>query len=114
MYELDKFSHDDSQKKWQKSLFEIVIKNIYDMKSLNDMNYIYYNKVNIISECNLLHGILNHYKCTKNINSHYFPIIHGCMNTHSVRAKYNNLQIILDSGCIYMVIIRSIEIKFKA
>ena len=78
------------------------------------MNNIYDNKVNRIDEQNLLCVVLNHYKCTKNINSHYFPIIHGCMNTHSVRAKYNNLQIILDSGCIYMVIIRSIEIKFKA
>ena len=45
------------------------------------MTRIYDNEVNNISECNLLHDIINPPKLTKNLNSHYSPIIHGCMNT---------------------------------
>ena len=44
------------------------------------MNFIHDNKVNYIPECNLLHGILNSSKCTNYINSHYSPILRGCMN----------------------------------
>ena len=43
----------------------------YDMKILTDINHIHDNKVNNISEFNLLHDKLNPSKCNKNINSHY-------------------------------------------
>ena len=49
------------------------------------MNCIHENKVNKISEWNLLLDILNPSKLNKNINSHYSRIIHGCMNTRKGR-----------------------------
>ena len=45
------------------------------------MNHIHDNEVNNIAECNLLHGILKFSKLPKNMNSHYSPILHVCMNT---------------------------------
>ena len=60
------------------------------MKSLNDISFIYNNKVNHIAEFNLLHGILNTSKHTKNKNSNYSPNIHGCINTRRGRVKFNN------------------------
>ena len=55
------------------------------------------NEVNKISECNLLHDILNPSKRTKNLNSHYSTILHGCINTQKVRAKFKNFCILLES-----------------
>ena len=57
------------------------------MKSLNDMNRIHNKDVNNIHECNLLHGILNSSKRTKNMNIHYYPILHVFMNTSRGKAK---------------------------
>ena len=51
------------------------------MKSLNDMNSINENEVDNIYECYLLYDIQNPSKHIKNINNHYYPIIHGCMKT---------------------------------
>ena len=48
------------------------------------------NEVNNIAEYNELHGILNYYKPTKNINNNYYPILHVCMNTRRVKAKCMN------------------------
>ena len=50
------------------------------MNILNDMNHINDNKVNDISEFDLLHGIINSSKQSKNINIRYSPILHGCIN----------------------------------
>ena len=55
------------------------------MKRPNGMNCIHNNDVNKISECNLLHDILNPSKRTKNINNNYSPILHVCMNTRKGR-----------------------------
>ena len=44
---------------------------MYDNKNLNNMTRIQYNEVNNIAECNLLYGILNPYKYTKNLNRSY-------------------------------------------
>ena len=44
------------------------------------MTRIHNNEVNNITERNLLHDIINPPKRTKNLNSHYSPILHGCMN----------------------------------
>ena len=44
------------------------------------MNRILDKDVNNIYECNLLHGILNSSKRTKNVNSHYYPILHGLIH----------------------------------
>ena len=45
------------------------------------MNCIHENEVNKLAEINLLHDILNPSRRTKIKNYHYFPILHGCMNT---------------------------------
>ena len=52
------------------------------------MNLKHDNKVNSIAEYNLLHDILNHSKFTKNINIHYYLIIHVCMNMSRDISKY--------------------------
>ena len=56
------------------------------------MNHINDNKVNNISECNLLHDILNPYKSTKITDSYYLPILHGCMNTHRGGSRYKSFE----------------------
>ena len=48
------------------------------------MIYIHDNEVKIIAEFNLIHGIINPPKCAKNINSHYSPILNGCINIRKV------------------------------
>ena len=107
MYELYKLSLDGSHKEWQKRTSEIKHKNIYDIKSLNDINRINDNKVNNISECNLLHDILNTSKRTKILNIHYSPILHGCMDKRKGREKFKNFQILLGSGCSYNIVMGS-------
>ena len=44
LYDLEKLSLDDSHKEWRKPDFERKLINIYDMKSMNDMNIIYDKK----------------------------------------------------------------------
>ena len=44
------------------------------------MNCIHKNKLNKRAEINLLRDIINPSKLTKQLNTHYSPIIHGCMN----------------------------------
>ena len=52
------------------------------------MNRVQDNKVKKIYEQNLLHDILNPSKRTKNINSHYSTILHGCRNTRKGGARF--------------------------
>ena len=66
------------------------------------------NEVKNISECNLLHDIINPPERTKNINSHYSPILHGCMSNRKGRAQFKKFLIILDNGCIYTIVTRRI------
>ena len=63
------------------------------------MTRIHDKEVNKIPEYNLLRDIINPPKRDKILNSHYSPIIHGCMNTRHGRAKFKNFQILLESGC---------------
>ena len=74
------------------------------IENRNKILYIHNNEVKIISEFNLLHYIINPPRLAKNINSHYSPIIDGWMNTRKSRAKFKNLRIILDSGCISTIV----------
>ena len=60
------------------------------MNSFNGINHIQYNTVNNIDELNLLHGILNSSKITKNVDSHYSPILDGWINMHRGKARFNN------------------------
>ena len=63
------------------------------------MTRIHNNKVKNIAECNLLHDIINPLKRAKKLNSHYSPILHGCMNTRKGKARFKRFHILLDSGC---------------
>ena len=78
------------------------------------MTCINYNVVNNISECILLHDKINPNKRTKNLYSHYSPILHGCMNTRNGKSKLNNFQITLYSVCSStFVMVRLVEIHLK-
>ena len=70
LYEREKLGLDESHKEWHKCEFWNKQENIYDTKSLNDMNHIHDNTVNNIAECSLLHHILNTSKCT---NIYIYP-----------------------------------------
>ena len=48
-------------------------------------------------EYNALYNFLNPTKRTGTKNSHFSPILRGCMNTRSRRAKFKKLQIIFDN-----------------
>ena len=79
---------------------------MYDIKILNSMNNINDNKVNNVFECNLPHDMLNTYKHTTNINSHYSPILHVCMDTRNIKARFNNFRILLYSGYSSTILMR--------
>ena len=91
LYELDKMILDE--KHCYKRVFESKLKYIFDIKRPNGMNCIHENKVNNISECNLPYDMLDFSKCTKILNSHYSPILHGCTNTQKINMKSNNFPI---------------------
>ena len=74
-------------------------KNTHGIKNQNDMKRIHDNEINKISEYNLIHDIINPPKRTTILNSHYSPILHGCMNTRKGRARFKNFRILLESGC---------------
>ena len=59
----------------------------------------YDKKVHNIAEYNLPHGILNPSKPTKDVNSHYYPFLHVCMNTIKGKEKFKYFRILLDNGC---------------
>ena len=61
------------------------------------MTRIHNKEVNKISECNLLHAIINPLRRTKKINIHYYPILHGCMNNIKCKARFNKFRILLES-----------------
>ena len=85
------------------------------MKCFNSKNIINDNKVNNIPECNLLHVIINNSEGTKNINSHYSPILHAFMNRHKGKARFKNFRILLDSRCSFTIVTRKIitQLNYK-
>ena len=81
------------------------------IENWNEMIYINDKKVKNIDKWNLLHDIINPPKRTENIDSHYSPILHGCMNIRKGREKFKNFQILLDSGCSSTIVTRSLVEK---
>ena len=77
------------------------------------MNCMHKDKVNKILEWNLLHDILKPSKNNKNINIHYSPILHGCMNTRNGREKINIFWVLLDSGCSSTILMISLIEKLN-
>ena len=61
------------------------------------MNHIHYTRVNHISEFNLLHYILNTSKRTKNMYTHYSPILNICINIRRDKAKIKIFLILFNS-----------------
>ena len=102
-----------SHKEWRKREPIRELEIIYDMKRLKYMNCIHDNKINNISEWNLLHDIPNPLKHTRNINSHYFTIMCGCMNMRRGGEKYKTFWILFDSGFSYSVVTRRLTTKHK-
>ena len=106
-------SLEDSHKEWRKRVFEGKTENIYDMKTLNDMNFINVNKVNYLYEFNLLHDKPYPSRQTKNTNGYYPLILHVCMNTRRDKEKSNNFRILLYSGFSSTVVMKRITTKIK-
>ena len=86
---------------------------LYDKKIFNDINLLHNKDVNNIAKYILLHGILNSSKRTKNINSHYSPLLHGFMNTRKGKAKFKKFRILLDSGFSYTIVMKRLILKLK-
>ena len=70
------------------------------------MTHIYNNEVKNKAECNLLHNIINPPKRAKNLNIHYSPILHGCMNIRKGKVKFKTFCILFDSGCSSTILMR--------
>ena len=75
------------------------------------MSFIHENEVNKVSECNLLHDILNPSKRTGLLNIHYYPILHGCMNTQKGRETFKNFLILFHSGFGSTIVIKILITK---
>ena len=75
------------------------------------------NKINndksITHECNVLSNLLNNMKHVKSKNSHYSPILQGCMNTCSGEAKLRNFRILLDRGSTSPIVMGKLKSKLK-
>ena len=72
------------------------------------MTCIHDKEVNKIAECNLLHDIINPPKRAKILNSHYSPILQGCMNIQKGKAKFKNFLILFYSVCSSTIIMGSL------
>ena len=72
------------------------------------MTPIYNNEVNNIYGCNLLHDIINPPKRAKNVNNHYSPILHRCMNNRKGKARLKTFRVLLESGYSSTIVIGSI------
>ena len=80
------------------------------IENKNEMIYIHDNELKNIAEYNLLHDIINPPKRAKNMNIHYSPVLHVCMNTIEGREKFKNFRRLLCSECSpTILIIRIVE-----
>ena len=89
---------------WRKCAFKYEQKSSYGIEKQNDMIHIHDKEVNNIAEWNLIQDIINPPKRAKILNIHYYPILHGWMNTRNGREKFKNSRILLDSGCGYTIV----------
>ena len=61
-----------------------------------------------MAEFKLLYGIPNYSICKIYICSHYFPILHGCMNTCMIKEIFKGDPILFEGGCSSMIVMRMI------
>ena len=106
LYQVENISLNETKEKleWRKHAFEYEI--LYVIENRNKMIYIHDKKVNTIAECNLIHDIINPLKRTKQLNSHYSPILHWRMNTRKDGENFKNFRILLDSGCSSKIVMK--------
>ena len=73
LYHIDIIILDDNKEKIElfKRAFESELENTYDIEIQNGMTFIHEKRVNKLSECYLLHDILDPSKLTQTINSNY-------------------------------------------
>ena len=64
-------------------------------------------------ECNVLYSYLKPTKCTKSRTSHYSPILQGCMNTCSGRAKFKCFLFLLESRSSSTILMGNMTSKLK-
>ena len=83
----------------------------YAIENQNEIIYVHDNEVENIFECNLLHEKINPPKRTKNMDSHYSPILCLYMNTRKGRTNINNFRNLLDGGCSSTIVIRRLVEK---
>ena len=100
-YHIDNMSLDEIKEmtELRKCGFESKLENKYDIESQIGVTFIHLNKVDKLYECNLIHDIPNPPKHTKNLNSHYSPILQVCMNARTGKTKFKNFRDLLYSGC---------------
>ena len=79
LYQVENLSLDETKEKWTNVSMHLN-KKAHTWWKKNKMIYMHDNEVNNIAEWYLLHDITNPPKHAKNINSHYSPIFHGCIN----------------------------------
>ena len=84
------------------------------IENQNYMTHIHDKDINKMVECNLLHDIINPPKYNKILNSHYYHIIHECMNTIHCRLKFKNFRTILDSGCTSTIVMGGLVEKMHS
>ena len=96
LYQINNTSLDDTKKlEWFKRAFKCKVKNTYGIEYQNGMTRMNDNEINNISECNLLHDIINPPKRTKKLNSRYYPILNGYMHTRKGKANFKSFQVLL-------------------
>ena len=64
-------------------------------------------------EFNIISNFLNPKRRAKYKNSHYSPILQGCMNTRSGKEKDRNVCILLDSGISSTIVMGRLTSKLK-
>ena len=75
------------------------------------MMRIHDDEVNKKTECNLLPDMINPPKRNKKLNSHYSPILRGCMNTRKGRETFKTFRILLESGCRSTIVMVALVLK---
>ena len=64
-------------------------------------------------ECDVLYNFINPNKRAKRKNSHYSPILQGCMNARSGKETFKNYQILLESGSSSNIVMGNLTPKLK-
>ena len=108
-------SLEDTKEKleWCKRVFQYRIRKIYGIENRNDMARIHSDKVNKTAKWNLQHDIVNLFKYNNNLDIHYSPSLHVCMDNREGRAKFKRFRVLLDSGCNFTILMGKLAEKLS-